>query len=794
MGKKNRNKRELRQTSVNVANKVDLRNNVKENVPIKGLHNLGNTCYLNAALQCLARSPWLLDLLIDDEPRESTLTKPDGDSVSTLCISLPPMKCTLTTQFKELICNMKPTEASSTKINSSNSISPGMFRNVFVERCPRFGGFRQHDSHELIRSLLDCLKQEELTRWKKGILLKLNVNPKDVRDDEKESIRNWGKAASIATAIDRLFGGILISTIECCCCGTIRPRFEPFLDLSLSVSETSVSKCNHSESMPERNSKGAYSAKQLRKKERKRKTPKQRKHQSFLRDDVEHQSDQDCSDSDRHKSQHHNNLPVDSFIAKCCADVTSSPSIDDDDDDDDSKHQENVMNGDVDVEQEEEEEEAHQHDGSHGDHDGDGDDDDVDCCENNVINLNGSSAHSSETLNQDYRDEVASSDGNCADTEEGSDLCDSVTSSPSHRLISNHSNDHLNEEQSGVVQTTCDLLEKLHLNSVTPSPSFSCHTSELTQAIHYARIPLNEMKNSNSILTKSIGIKKNKEQVISIYECLSKYTSTELLTGSNRLICDICTKRNVLENSLNSSIHEQPMTNNQSISNRQCIFQDVIKRDLIYKPPAILMIHLKRFQQIGVQLRKSQKSIKFPIDLDITPFCSGLALTNSNRIHYHLYGVIEHTGHLNSGHYVAYVNVPKSSVSNDQLTVQKIQLFIGSLHQSPKWPLSINDLIQRFRRCDHYQQLLLPSSLSSSSITNHHDVDNMNKNSDVNNNHSTGCNSDDGDADDDDDEDVNVDENDAYQWFYCSDSHVTRVSQSTVLNCQAYILFYERIE
>lgn len=53
-----------------------------------------------------------------------------------------------------------------------------MFRNVFVERCPRFSGFGQHDSHELIRALLDCLKQEELARWKKGILLKLNVNPK----------------------------------------------------------------------------------------------------------------------------------------------------------------------------------------------------------------------------------------------------------------------------------------------------------------------------------------------------------------------------------------------------------------------------------------------------------------------------------------------------------------------------------------------------------------------------------------------------------------------------------------
>ncbi|VDP53362.1 unnamed protein product [Schistosoma margrebowiei] len=150
--------------------------------------------------------------------------------------------------------------------------------------------------------------------------------------------------------------------------------------------------------------------------------------------------------------------------------------------------------------------------------------------------------------------------------------------------------------------------------------------------------------------------------------------------------------------------------------------------------------------------------------------------THSNQIRYRLYGVIEHTGHLTSGHYVAYVTVPKSCTNyNDNQSNRVEHQFIGSLNRSPKWPLSVNDLIQRLRRCDHHQLLLSSNNFMSFTQNGNNII-----------NHSTSHNNE--VVDDDHDND------DSRQWFYCSDSHITRVSQSTVLNCQAYVLFYERIE
>uniref|UniRef100_A0AA85J0S8 Ubiquitin carboxyl-terminal hydrolase n=1 Tax=Trichobilharzia regenti TaxID=157069 RepID=A0AA85J0S8_TRIRE len=626
MGKKNRNKRESRQYFIQDNSKTVVNKNSKDTVSVKGLHNLGNTCYFNAGIQCLSRSPWLPELLFADEPRELTLTKPDGDSVSSLSISLPPMKCTLTEHFKEISSVLRPIQTPNSKTCSAATLSPTLLRSIFIERCPRFGGFRQHDSHEFIRSLLDCMKQEELTRWKKGILLKLNVNPKDIRDDEREAVRSWGKSASVATIVDRLFGGVLISTLECCCCGTVRPRFEPFLDLSLSILETNVPRHRQNESTGKQFSKGMTSSKQLRKKERKRKTQRQRKRQNFVNDrDTDNECLNRCSsESEFHetnvgqieKANDHPRCTYNSHSSRrsssssmCAADEMKKGNCNTDQYDTAEVNTEEIENS---------------------------------------VDLNDSD-RSGEPLNQIQCDESISSDGNCADIE-GSDRHDSVTSL---QLVDNGCDENSKPTEANntnTLLTIVDDLKKLHLDSSTPS-QLLYDPDEVVQAIHYSRIPLGKNRYSSS----------GDNSTTSIYDCLSKYTAAEVLTGCNRLVCDVCSKRSIESEHKESNMET---VNGEKKPDAPSVLQDVIKRDLIYKPPPILTIHLKRFQQLGVHVQKSQKRINFPIYLDLSPFCSVLTVFYSNQIRYRLYGVIEHTGQLSSGHYAAYVAVSKSDEDN----------------------------------------------------------------------------------------------------------------------------------
>uniref|UniRef100_A0A8C9ZX92 Ubiquitin carboxyl-terminal hydrolase n=1 Tax=Sander lucioperca TaxID=283035 RepID=A0A8C9ZX92_SANLU len=134
------------------------------------------------------------------------------------------------------------------------------------------------------------------------------------------------------------------------------------------------------------------------------------------------------------------------------------------------------------------------------------------------------------------------------------------------------------------------------------------------------------------------------KQECSVQSCLFQFTAVETLTQNNSLLCVTCTKR-------------QP-NKDKAGGSKKNVYTDALKQMLISSPPPVLTLHLKRFQQNGYSICKVNRHVQFPLILDLAPFCAVKCdnLTEGDfQILYSLYGIVEHSGTMRSGHYTAYV-------------------------------------------------------------------------------------------------------------------------------------------
>lgn len=154
---------------------------------IRGLSNLGNTCFFNSVTQ---------NLLALNRFRDYFLKLDE---------TVGPLSAAMRKLFLE----------TSSETNSKGVINPRSLFGSLCTKAPQFRGFQQHDSHELLRCLLDGMSTEEL------------------------SFRKHSKSCEVSvkdpTFVDVVFGGQLSSTVSCLECGHSSTIYEPFLDLSLPV-------------------------------------------------------------------------------------------------------------------------------------------------------------------------------------------------------------------------------------------------------------------------------------------------------------------------------------------------------------------------------------------------------------------------------------------------------------------------------------------------------------------------------------------------------------------------------
>ncbi|PHH72855.1 hypothetical protein CDD80_4211 [Ophiocordyceps camponoti-rufipedis] len=190
-----------------------------------GLHNLGNTCYMNSALQCVRSVEELSKYFLT----ESHLPEINEANVLGFQGKLAMAYGNLLREIYE---------------EGRNAVSPRDFK-ATVGRCrPTFSGWGQQDSQEFLGFLLDAL-QEDLSRVKK----KPYIAKPDSTDDminNPEAIRRMAAEVWDITrrrddsVIADLFTGMYKSTLKCPECGKISITFDPFYNLTLPLPAESM--------------------------------------------------------------------------------------------------------------------------------------------------------------------------------------------------------------------------------------------------------------------------------------------------------------------------------------------------------------------------------------------------------------------------------------------------------------------------------------------------------------------------------------------------------------------------
>ena len=195
-----------------------------ENKGLTGLVNLGNTCFMNSAIQCLSNTLLLTDFFLTGKFKNS--------------INRTKVESKMVIDWNNLLNGIW---------DENCTVSPNTFLKIFrtLVKNKEFIGFKQNDVQEFLVFFIDTL-HEGLSKE-----VNISISGKVVNETDKmalEAMKTWKQHfKSSYSKIIELFYGQLVSTIECNDNSNISRTYDPIcffsIEIPLNINDPNIYDC-----------------------------------------------------------------------------------------------------------------------------------------------------------------------------------------------------------------------------------------------------------------------------------------------------------------------------------------------------------------------------------------------------------------------------------------------------------------------------------------------------------------------------------------------------------------------